>query len=453
MIFYFFALLAAAAVLLINDIRSRTNRWAAFFLFFAAIGGLADTAERAGLSGAAHAIAFLNLTVTPYGVLMFALSYAGWPERSRRRYAMLARLLLLPVPLMLAAGLEEMALRVDYRLLLLWSGPYYLAACWLLVAALRRETDAHRRRNRFVTTIIIVPTLLAVLAFIYVARAVAPDFPFFDYVSLFVFYSLAAGLLSAFVYGVLGVKLRLERDPLESAMQAASSGTNLLNHTIKNEIGKIAISAENMRHTLSELTKDAGEEASQHLRTIERAADHMLGMVGRIHSRTREIVLREQPVRLDELASVVAEEYRERANGIGIEIGVRADCRLTVICDPVHIREALGNLLANAVEAMHDGGGRIEVRLASGKRDVRIAVDDNGTGMTGPQAARAFEPFYSTKNGAGNFGLGLAYVYNVMRASGGSALLAAREGGGTTAALVFSRKKVMELEGRAKDGV
>ncbi|MHA6480916.1 sensor histidine kinase [Paenibacillus sp. strain BS8-2] len=451
MLFYFFALLAAAVVLLANDIRSRSNRWAAFFLVFAAIGGLADTIDEAGMHGAARGIQFLNLTVTPYGVLLFALTYAGLPERNRRRYKMLAWLLLLPVPLMLVAGLKETALHMDYWLLLLWSGPYYLAACWQLVTALLRERDAHRRRNRFVTTVIIVPTLLAVLAFIYVARAVAPDFPFFDYVSLFVFYSLAAGLLLAFVYGVLGVKLRLERDPLESAMQAASSGTTLLNHTIKNEIGKIAISAENMRHTLPELTDEASREAQQHLQVIERAADHMLGMVGRIHSQTREVVLREQPVRLDELAASVAEEHRERANRLGIEIGVRMDCRPIVICDPVHIREALGNLIANAIEAMHSSGGRMEVRLDAGKRDIRITVEDNGAGMTRVQAERAFEPFYSTKNGSGNFGLGLAYVYNVMRTSGGSAALMPREGGGTSAMLAFSPKKVIELEGGPKD--
>src|SRR5690554_7433769 len=56
--------------------------------------------------------------------------------------------------------------------------------------------------------------------------------------------------------GVLGVKLRFERDPLESTMKAVSSGTTLINHTIKNEIGKIAISTENLKRANPDMDKD-----------------------------------------------------------------------------------------------------------------------------------------------------------------------------------------------------
>ncbi len=449
MLYYFFALLAAAIVLLAINARSRANRWAAFFLGFASIGGLSDTLDQAGMPGAAQAIEFLNLTVTPYGVLVFAIVYSGLLERRRKLVALLQALLLLPVPGTLASGLVGPEFRIDYWLLLSWSGPYILLSCSLLLTALWREKNLAQRRSRFVTTVIFVPTLLAVLTFIYAAKAVAPDFPFFSYVSVFIFYSLAAGLLFAFVYGVLGVKLRFERDPLESAMKAARSGTNLLNHTIKNELGKIAISAENMRKTLPD---GVGDDTLQHLRIIERASDHMLAMVSRIHSRTKDIVLREMPVRLDELAESVILEYRERLGSHRVWIGFHAGCRPIVTADPVHIREALGNLLANAIEAAPEGDGRIEVRLDAGKRGIRLTVADNGPGIPRDEAAQAFEPFYSTKNREGNFGLGLSYVYKVMRESGGSAELASREGAGTTASLVFPNKKVIRLDKGENDG-
>ncbi|GIO12765.1 hypothetical protein J19TS2_23200 [Cohnella xylanilytica] len=449
MLYYFFALLAAAIVLLAVNARSPANRWAAFFLGFASIGGLSDTMKQAGLTTAAQAVEFLNLTATPCGVLVFAIVYSGLLDRRRKLVALLQWLLFLPVPVMAAVGLTGPEFHLDDWLLLAWCGPYLLLSCLLLLASLWREKNAARRRSRFVTTVIFVPTLLAVLVLIYAAQAVAPDFPFFKYVSVFIFYSLAAGLLFAFVYGVLGVKLRIERDPLESAMKTARSGTNLLNHTIKNEIRKIAISAENLRKTLAE---DGGEEALQHVRMIERASDHMHAMVSRIHSRTKDIVLRETPVRLDELAANVVLEYRERLQGRTIKIGYHAGCRPTVMADPVHLREALGNVLANAIEAAPEGEGRIEVRLEAGRRGVRLTVADNGPGIPPDEAAQAFEPFYSTKNREGNFGLGLSYVYRVMRELGGSAELASREGAGTTAALVFPRKKVIRLDRGENDG-
>lgn len=449
MLAYFFALLVAAAVVLAVDIRNVSNRWAAFFLSFAAIGGLADTAADAGLQGLARGIQFLNLTVTPYGVLMFAVVYTGIAERKRRVYSLGKWLLLLPIPAMLATGLATPGAPVRYDWLLPWCGPYLVFACYLLVRSLWLERDSRRRKSRFATTILFVPTLLAVLSFIYVARVFTPDFAFFGYVSFFVLYSLAAGLLLAFAYGVLGVKLRFERDPLESAMKAASSGTNLLNHTIKNEIGKISLSTGNLRHALPER---GSPDAEQHLQIIERAADQMLAMVARIHGRTKEIVLREQAVRLDLLAETAILELRERVRGRDVSVSLRLGCRPTVICDPVHIREALGNMLDNAVEAAPASGGRIEVRLEAGKRELRLAVDDNGPGVSRGQAARAFDPFYSTKNSEGNYGLGLSYVYNVMRAIGGTAELASREGGGATAALVFPRKKVVRENGGGENG-
>ncbi|MEK3884547.1 HAMP domain-containing sensor histidine kinase [Paenibacillus sp. PL2-23] len=443
MIYYFLALLATAAVLLASDIRSSTNRWGAFFLLFAAIGGLSGAAREAGLEGAARAIEFLNLTVTPCGVLAFAISYADVGKRGQQRPRLPQWLLFLPVPIMLAAGFGQAEFRIHNLLLLLWSGPYYLLACYLLLRSLWRERDERRRRARLIATVLIVPTLLAVLGFIYVARVVSPAFAFFDYISFFIAYSLAAGVLLAFVYGVLGVKLRMERDPLESAMKAASSGTQLLNHTIKNEIGKIAISADNLRHTLPEGVR---EEASAHLGMIDRASGHMLAMVGRIHSQTKDIVLQERPVRLDELAAMVMREHQERLPSDGVAMEIQLRCQPTVICDPVHIREAFGNLLSNAIEAVPPGSGHIVVRVDTVKRSVRLSVDDNGPGIPHAQADRLFEPFYSTKNGSEHFGLGLSYVYQVMRECGGTVAMVNREGGGTTASLVFPRRKVMRVD-------
>lgn len=178
-----------------------------------------------------------------------------------------------------------------FNLLLLWSAPYYLISCYLLVASFWKERDARIKRSRFITTIIMVPTLLAVLIFIYVAKVITPDFEFFNYISVFMIYSLSVALLCTFMYGVLGVKLRFEHDPMESTMRAVSTGTTMLNHTIKNEIGKIAISTENLRNLLPE----SNEQSMQHMQIITNASNHMLEMISRIHSQIKDITLKEQP--------------------------------------------------------------------------------------------------------------------------------------------------------------
>jgi len=145
--------------------------------------------------------------------------------------------------------------------------PYYLISCYLLAASFWKEKDLRLKRSRFITTIIIVPTLIAVLFFIYAAKVVSPDFEFFNYISVFIIYSLAVALLCTLIYGVLGVKLRFEHDPLEGTIRAVSLGAEMLNHTIKNEIGKIAISTENLKGMFPE----SNQQSTQQMQIIMNA--------------------------------------------------------------------------------------------------------------------------------------------------------------------------------------
>lgn len=112
-----------------------------------------------------------------------------------------------------------------------------------------------------------MPTILAALLFINVAAVLTPDIDAFRYVSIFIIYSLSVALICTFIYGVLGVKLRFENDPLEGTMKAVSSGAVQLNHSIKNEIGKIAISSDNLKRELSAQLPGTG--SLSHLEIIE----------------------------------------------------------------------------------------------------------------------------------------------------------------------------------------
>ncbi|SFI33629.1 Histidine kinase-, DNA gyrase B-, and HSP90-like ATPase [Paenibacillus sp. UNC496MF] len=441
MIFYFFALSAASAVLLLANPRGGANRWAAFFLACAAVGGLEGTLREAGLPRIADAAVYVNQTWTPYGILAFSLTHAEkWPKRRRTR-ALLQAALLIPAAATLAVTPLEPAIRVDFGLLLCWVGPYYAASCWVLLRALLTEADPRRRRGRLLTTLIIVPTVLAALAFINVARAIEPDFDFFAYISVFVIYSLAMALLCVFMYGFLGVKLRLERDPLDATMEAVSSGTTMLNHTIKNEIGKISLSTLNLGHRLP----DADDEARQHLAIISQSSAHLLDMVTRIHGRTKAIVLREQPHALEAVVrdclARCADELEAR--GIAVSFGVLERPVLTL--DAVHVREAVGNLIANAAEAM-ERGGRLRLTLEGNKRHVLLTVADDGPGIPKELQRRVLEPFFSTKSRTDNYGLGLSYAYNVMLLSGGTLAVSSEPGRGARVTLAFPRKKQLRKE-------
>lgn len=433
MLVYFAALTVAAIVLLLGNPRNAGNRWAAIFLACAAIGGLPDWLRDTGAVRTADVLALLNLCLTPYAVLVFCLVYADFPVVGRHMRTLKAALLL-PALVTFAITPLEPVMTINYGLLLAWSAPYYLGSCAALIVSLWKENNPGIRRSRAVTTLIMVPTLLAALVFINVAKLLDPDTAFFSYISVFLVYSFVVALLCVFVYGVLGVRLRVERDPLANAMSAVSTGARLLNHTLKNEIGKIALSAENLTRALP--PEDA--LSRQQLQIIAASSDHMLEMVGRIHNRMKDIVLSPRPCRLDEIVgdSVALNRPRLAESGIAVETDFAA--RPTLLCDPVHLKETIGNLLANAAEAM-PGGGTITIGISERGQNVSLSVEDNGTGIAPEALPHLFEPFYSTKNHGGNFGLGLSYVYNVMRKSGGSVDVSSRPGKGTRVCLHFPK--------------
>ena len=108
------------------------------------------------------------------------------------------------------------------------------------------------------------------------------------------------------------------------------------------------------------------------------------------------------------------------------------------------IREALINLIFNAVDGMPSGGTlMLRTRIAehsrgpSKLRHVLVEVTDNGVGMDDDTRRRCLEPFFTTKGERGT-GLGLAMVYGMMQRHSGDLEIESTKGKGTTVRLSFA---------------
>jgi CheY-like chemotaxis protein len=114
------------------------------------------------------------------------------------------------------------------------------------------------------------------------------------------------------------------------------------------------------------------------------------------------------------------------------------------------IREALINLLMNAVDAMPNGGTiafTTTLEPAKGQRAARIRceVTDTGAGMDEVTRRRCLEPFYTTKGERGT-GLGLAMVYGVLQRHGAELEIVSAVGRGTTMRLFFSASDPAQVQ-------
>jgi two-component system cell cycle sensor histidine kinase/response regulator CckA len=115
---------------------------------------------------------------------------------------------------------------------------------------------------------------------------------------------------------------------------------------------------------------------------------------------------------------------------------------LPVKVDPGQLEQVILNIVANARDAMADGGtltikttrgsrmGTNGVDLPGG-RYVSLKFTDTGSGMNSEVIAQAFEPFFTTKERGRGTGLGLSSVYGIVKQSGGDVRIVSHEGHGT----------------------
>lgn len=233
----------------------------------------------------------------------------------------------------------------------------------------------------------------------------------------------------------------MQQERLRALGQMASG----IAHDINNAISPVALYTESLLETETNLSP----QGRHCLEVIERAIDDVAATVARMREfyRQREPQLALAPIDANLVVQQVLDLTRARwsdmpqQRGIVIVLRTQLADALPMLPGSVgEIREALTNLVFNAVDAMPDGG-TLSVRTsctgAAGEaRQVRIEVGDTGIGMDENTRRRCLEPFFTTKGERGT-GLGLAMVYGMMERHGASIDIVTAPGQGTAVRLDF----------------
>jgi CheY-like chemotaxis protein len=153
---------------------------------------------------------------------------------------------------------------------------------------------------------------------------------------------------------------------------------------------------------------------------------------------------------IEETIELTRPRWRDQAQKQGVNIQIQRELGANLpplVCDPRDLREALTNLIFNAVDALPQGGRITLVTDAFARPDpaqhwaalphLQIQVRDNGSGMDEQTRLHCLEPFFSTKAQRGGSGLGLAMVYGMMRRHDGAIDIESAPGQGTCIRLSF----------------
>jgi signal transduction histidine kinase/ActR/RegA family two-component response regulator len=193
------------------------------------------------------------------------------------------------------------------------------------------------------------------------------------------------------------------------------------------------------------------DDARRHLGHIRTAGEDIARIVARMREFYRPRTAHDNITKvqiaplLEEVKELTKPRWRDIAqrNGVTISVVVRADESLPSLhSEAAELREALTNLILNAVDAMPNGGNITVAAYARNSKtavqpDIVIEVKDTGAGMTEEVRKRCLEPFFSTKFQRGGSGLGLAMVYGMVQRHRGTIEIDSRPDAGTSIRLVF----------------
>lgn len=231
----------------------------------------------------------------------------------------------------------------------------------------------------------------------------------------------------AFFVRLLVVRNREFLDKLEQQKNLVVLGTaaSTLAHEIKNPLLAIRLQTSIMEKTLPESAKTEVE-------IINAEVDRLSRLTIRVNDYLRDP--KGFPALLDPA-------------GIAAEVGLRlcgrqlvesAESEFRVFIDPERYRSILENLVRNALES---GSDPESVAIAIGAQEGKVTIDvlDRGGGIAAANAARVFDPFYTTKSKG--TGIGLSICERFAKEAAGTVSLDARPGGGTRARLSLPRKE------------
>ena len=202
-----------------------------------------------------------------------------------------------------------------------------------------------------------------------------------------------------------------------------------ISHQMKTPLSVITLMSENLMG--DELDKETRESC---VRSIHESADHLNWLVHTLLAIAQmdagALVFRRENVSLAVLLASVLQDLSVSAELNGTELEMNVPGNVSIITDFKWTKEALSNIIRNAIE--HTPGGTVRIRASQSVVAVDLDICDNGCGISAGDLPHIFERFYKGKQASpDSAGIGLSLAKEVIQKQNGSIEASGAEGEGT----------------------
>ncbi len=229
-----------------------------------------------------------------------------------------------------------------------------------------------------------------------------------------------------------------EKATLQSEKLSATQRlVRTLAHEVRNPLNNIYLSLEQL---VPEIQLD---EPKIYLDIINRNSKRISSLITELldSSRPTEIVLEKTLLQsvLDE--SIAAALDRIKLKRITLDVNYKCNEAL-IMGDFNKLKIAFLNIIINAIEAMNEDVGRLELLVDEDQLNYRVIISDNGTGISEENIVKLFEPYYTSK--PSGMGLGLSSTLNIIRSHNAFIEVNSKLHIGTSFIITFKKNAVLE---------
>ena len=471
MVMLVMTLLVALALVLFLSKRSRETglilaltlalalHWMTVLVYIAKKGGIASDMQTLlyGVHGVRHALQYMLVSLRQLGyamavgrylfpmLLMFlALHYSFDPLIRSRRWLYTAGGFLPCVSLVVywpdvfeaLIALHPGMLKFLVDATQVWIIAYLLIVAALLVHEYRSTTIAFYRRQ-FGNRCMMIGSL-AVLYTLYCPQDPAQVYLFYrneymgavqglwylspalsmvNYVLVIAAVLICSGIgfRTLMVYAQDNLREGQEDVAIQRKFDAASKGASVFVHSVKNQLLANRVLLKRMDAELSKEEIDP-DKLRQYHASLSAANAMMLGRMEELYNGIKSNTITLVPTPLEEVCRAAAERFARKYPEAKLDVQIAQDVQ--ILCDRVHMAEAVYNLLTNGWEAQVAAGREsepVKVMLHQERLWTVLEIRDRGNGISADQKKQIFDPFYSSKNSNYNWGMGLYYVRAIVK--------------------------------------